>query len=378
MLHVVGDSKYGGGSVVILALARIAKSMGLDVDVLATDPVFRSEARSVGLGVVPLDVIWRPIRPLRDLRGALRLTRFLRQNRYDLVHTHTSKGGFIGRLAAKCAGVPAIVHTVHGFAFHERSHPVALRVFARLEAIAARWCDRIVTVSEFHRDWAVRLHIGRPGQVIAIPNGIDPGRVRAVRTGGEVRRDLGIPPQDIVILSVGRLATQKGLEYLLRAVRHIEVALHRPFRIVLAGTGPLHDRLASDCRSLGIDRRVQFVGFRDDPGNLLVACDLVVLPSLWEGLSIALLEAMAAGKPIVATTIGSNKEVTRNAEAALLVPPRDPAALANALVTLANDPAMAKRLADNGHRVFLERYTEERMLRQYAQVYSELLDQRRR
>ena len=121
MIHVVGDSKWGGGGTIILALADMARGLGWEVDFLTTDPICRQMAAAHGLGIIDLDVIWRDIRPLRDLRGLYRLYRFFKTHRYQLVHTHTSKAGVVGRIAARLAGVPAVLHTAHAFPFHEES-----------------------------------------------------------------------------------------------------------------------------------------------------------------------------------------------------------------------------------------------------------------
>ena len=227
----------------------------------------------------------------------------------------------MGRLAARLANVPVIVHTAHGFAFHERSPRSTSLFYSALERVASRWCDRIVSVSEFHRRWALELGICKPPEILAIPNGIaalpNPTVPRA-----ELRRRLGATDRDMVILSMARLAPDKGLEYLITAAT-ILLRTECQFRIVIAGDGPVRARLEESTRNLGVADPVDFLGFREDVSDLLAACDLVVLPSLREGLSIALLEAMAAGKPIIATSIGSHRELVCQAEIARLVAPAD-------------------------------------------------------
>jgi glycosyltransferase involved in cell wall biosynthesis len=306
------------------------------------------------------------------LGGLVRLIRFLRRERYQIVHTHTSKGGFVGRLAARLAGVPVIVHTVHGFAFHESS-PVSMRRFySALERLASGWCDRIVSVSEFHRTWGIELGMCHPRQIVAIPNGI--ADVRRNRQAGlaELRREMGAGHGDLVILSMARLAPDKGLEYLIEAATTLSQARQR-IQIVIAGDGTERGRLEQLASDLGVTQRVRFLGFRKDVGDLLAASDLVVLPSLREGLSIALLEAMAAGKPIIATNIGSQREVASHADMARLVPTADARALSEAIVRLAGDEALMARLGRTARAVYQSRYTESRMLHSYQQLYLDLL-----
>lgn len=372
ILHVIGDSKYGGGSIIIRRLAEAARDQGWDVEVLTTDPTFRRVLLDTGIGVIHLEAIWRDIRPLRDTAGFFRLYRFLLQRRYGVVHTHTSKAGFLGRLAAWLARIPVTIHTVHGFAFHEQSHFFALQGYALLERLAAHWCDRIVTVSEFHRSWALGLRIANEDKILAIPNGIPEDRVISRRSAAEVRSSLGIGADELVILTTGRLAPQKGLEYLLRAIPILSSRAERPFRVLLAGEGPMRLSLESLARELGISDFVAFLGFRDDIGDLLNASDIVVLPSLREGLSIALLEAMAAGKPIVTTTIGTNLEVVQDGVSGLLVPPKQPYALAEAIMHLFESPEFRGRLGVGARLRYEEGYTEERMIQGYMQLYAEL------
>jgi glycosyltransferase involved in cell wall biosynthesis len=211
-----------------------------------------------------------------------------------------------------------------------------------------------------------------PWQITAIPNGIAAvGRNREVGLA-EFRRQLGAQHGDLVVLSMARLAADKGLEYLIEAAT-ILPRTGRRIQIFIAGDGPARDRLEQLAGNLNVTDRVRFLGFRQDVGDLLAASDLVVLPSLREGLSIALLEAMAAGKPIIATSIGSQREVSSHADMARLVPPADAPALSEAILRLAGDPTLMDRLGTSARNVYKSRYTESRMLRSYRQLYFDLL-----
>lgn len=371
ILHILGDSKFGGDSVLVLALGRAALEHGFDVDVLATHSVFQDEIRRSALELVDLDVIRRPIRPIWDAGGLFRLSSYLRKSQYALVHTHTSKAGIVGRLAARMARVPVIIHTVHGFSFNEESGWPATIAYGCIERLAAHWCDLIVTVSEYHRSWALKKHIGELSQVVAIPNGLPPERAHPARQRDEVRDQLGVGG-DIVVLSTGRLAQQKGLEYLIRAIPLLGEGL-APIKVLIAGEGDLRRELEALTSELGVDARVRFLGFRSDVPDLLAACDLVVLPSLWEGLSVSLLEAMAAGKPVVTTSIGSNVEVTDNGDVALLVPPRNPSALANSIGRLVADDGLRHSLGLRARQRVNLHYTMTRMAEAYLAEYDRLL-----
>jgi glycosyltransferase involved in cell wall biosynthesis len=371
VLHIHGSSKFGGDSVLILELARAARERGFEVDVLATDPRFQEAVREEGLGLVDLDVIRREIRPLWDLRGLLRLTRFLSGSRYTLVHTHTTKPGVVGTLAARRAAIPAVMHTVHLFPFHEETGRVVTAAYVAAERVAARWCDRIVT---FQRDWALRVGIGSPTKVISIPNGVPTERAQSKRSRADVRAELGVG-DGFMVLSTGRLAEQKGLEYLIRAAALLRGHLPEA-RIVLAGDGPLRETLSRLVSDLRLEETVSVLGHRSDVGDLLAASDLVALPSLWEGLSISLLEAMAAGKPVVTTSIGSNREVTNDGETAALVPPKDPESLAEVIRSLAADRTRLEELGSRGQQVQRERYGLPRMLDAYMDEYDHLLRQK--
>lgn len=367
VLHVIGSSKFGGAAAIILGLAHVAKREGWEVDILATDPVFQEKVREAGFGLVTLNGINRAIRPLADLRGLWRLWRFLRAKRYTIVHTHTSKGGFLGRLAAKLAAVPVVIHTAHGFAIHEASPVTEKIAYVALERLASCWCDEIVCVSEFHRDWGSQLGLARDRKLVAVPNGIQ--RCLPTLAPAQVRESLGMAPETFAILCPSRLAPQKGIEDLLHAVLRFKGLLGGRFHVYLAGEGPAQEEYKALSAQLGLNDLVTFLGFRDDIPNLLAAADLVVLPSIREGLSISLLEAMAASKTIIATSIGSNREV----RSALLVQPGNREELASAIVRVYQDRNLAAQLAQNAGLRFRQHYTEETMLQDYRRLYLRLL-----
>jgi glycosyltransferase involved in cell wall biosynthesis len=373
LLHVVGDLKFGGRAQIIGRLAEMAQEMGWHVDVLATDPVCRRMFREHRIGVVDLDVVRRAMNPWRDLKGVFQLWQFLRRNHYDIVHTHDSKAGLVGRLAAKFAGVTGIIHTVHILVFDEESSRWARWAYVRLERIAGSACNRIVMVCDHHRRWALKLGIATEGKLIAIPNGIAASQVQPNRNGESIRQSLGIAPNTHMLLTTSRLAERKGLEHLIAAAQLIKSRGEMSFKLVFAGAGPFARHLEKLVDELGLRKEVAFLGFRSDVGNLLAAADIVVLPGLREGLSIALLEAMAASKPIVTNTIGSNQEATGSGQGALLVPANNPEALAQAIGRFAIKPAVGIAKSAKANEIFRRCYTENRMFDAYRAQYLELL-----
>lgn len=373
ILHVVGSSKFGGGSLIILELARAAAQAGFDVAVLATDSDYVNRLHDQGIKTVEVDCVKRPINPVVDALDYRKLRSVIADGRYSIVHTHTSKGGVLGRAAAWRERVPAVVHTVHGFAVHEASRPAAIKAVSLIERWAAARSHRIVTVSEFHRQWAIDLGIAPPEKLLAIPNGIDRGRVGTSRSRNEMRGELGLSDSDFVLLSAGRLAEQKGLDDLIEATAILRSQLGIDAHLLLAGNGPLRPALEEDISARFLENHVSLLGFRDDLGDLLNAADVVAAPSLREGLSISVLEAMAARKPIVASNIASNLELSENGRVAVMVPTEDPATLATSIERLALNPEEASQMGERAQERFEGFYTVDRMTSQYLALYEELL-----
>jgi glycosyltransferase involved in cell wall biosynthesis len=318
---------------------------------------------------IHLSRLRRAVHPLLDCLAVRDLGRAIRSLRPDLVHTHSSKAGFLGRLAARRARVPHIVHTPHGHVFHGYFPGMTTRLFIRLERIAAPWTDRIITLSDAEAEDHLRRGIGVRGQFATIPSGVDLAPVTAARPTPLVS---GGP----VVAAVARLVPVKGFHYLVDAAP--EVLRRCPqTRFLIVGDGERRAALEARTQAAGLADRVIFAGSRADVASVMAAADLVVLPSINEGMGRVLVMAMALGKPIVATRVGGVAELLGEGKAGLLVPPRDADALAQAISTLLLDGSKAQALGEAGRRR-APRYSAEAMLEALAQLYRDVLADGRR
>lgn len=351
---------------VVRAITDALVKRGDHVWILCLDDEVGRRFEEVGANIEHSPLWFHPINPL-DVVPFLQLYALCRRQRFDLVATHTSKGGFLGRVAARLAGIPHIIHHAHGFAFRECNRPVVRRFYIESERLAARCCDSIISVSEDHRQGGIRERVADGTKIHTVLNGID---LRPFMGADRVaaRRRLGFADNEILLCVASRLAPKKGLEYLIQSMP-AAIAQFASIQLVLFGEGPIRKSLCHEAARLGISNRIHFPGFHPDIPQLLAAFDLILQPSLSEGLSISVLEAMAAGRPLIACNIQGNREVIRHGETGLLVPPADSAALSEAIVRMLSDPAAAKTMGQNAARECRTRFSEERMIEQTIAIY---------
>lgn len=330
----------------------------------------QTETRARGVTVHVEPWLVREVHPIKDAMALWRLYRFLSRGRYDVVHTHTTKAGDLGRLAARLAGVPVIVHTLHGLPWHPE-HTRFPGVTLWIDRICARWSDALVVVSEPDCEKTIADRVGTPDQVLLIRSGIEIEAYREVAIGrGEARRRIGVPDDGFVVVSVGRLSSVKAPLELLTAFER--VARQRPeAHLVMVGDGPLRSDLQAAVAGAGLAGRVHILGIRRDVPEILRACDAFVLASLREGLARVLPQAMAAALPIVATHVDGAVDVVIPGENGWLVPLGDLGALAARLVELASDPAAARRMGERG-RARVEEFSARRMVSQLEELYTRL------
>jgi glycosyltransferase involved in cell wall biosynthesis len=309
-----------------------------------TGGILDGQARAIpDADVRLLPFLRHPISPPSDAVAVVRLAAMLRARRIELLHTHSSKAGILGRLAATLAGTPAVVHTVHGWSFNDTQPPALHRFYVALERLAARRTHALVFVAEADRDRAAALRIGDPARYHLFRSGIDRAQYVAPAGAREAtRRALGYGPGDVVVGTLACLKAQKApLDFVAAAAT---AARSDPrLRFFIAGDGELRDEVEREIAARALGDRFRLLGWRQDVAEVLSAMDLFALTSRFEGLPRAVLQAMAAGIPVVATAVGGTPEVVRDGVTGRLVPPGEPGAAASAIVALAADPGLRER-----------------------------------
>jgi glycosyltransferase involved in cell wall biosynthesis len=311
----------------------------------------------------------REISPRNDCAALVRLTRIFARERPDVVHAHTYKAGVLASVAGRLAGVPAVLFTPHGHIFSRGANIPGVPGGLRLEVLrwvtrAAQGCaDRITALSEPDLEQQLALRLSPASKYVVVRNGIDCDRF----AGPRPRLVEGGP----ILGAVGRFSEEKGHRHLLEAVALLRGRIPG-LRLVLVGYGALEGELRSRAAGLGLDGVVTFAGERDS-ADVLGGFDVFVQPSLYESQGLAILEAMAAGVPVIACDVGGVRDGVRDGETGLLVPPADPRALADAVLRLCGDPDLSRRLAERAGRDVRDRFSASAMLESYASLYRDLL-----
>jgi glycosyltransferase involved in cell wall biosynthesis len=358
ILHVCIGGEVAGGQVVALQLAHAARNRGdwVELVVPGRGP-FSERAESEGFPVHVLD-----LNRTYRVGAAARLAQLA--GRFDLLHTHTlAAANVLSRIAGRAVRVPVLAHLHIENHFRRPTEPV----LRRLDRSTARLCARLVAVSEDTRRAYERQGYPR-GRIEVVYNGVEPSETRS---NGSLRAELGLADSVPLIGEVGRLCDVKGQRELIAALASLPDAA-----LVLVGKdleegGAYQARLEREAERLGVRDRVVFAGYRDDARVLVRELDVLALPSWTEGLPLVVLEAMAERRPVVATPVGGTPELVADGETGILVPPREPAALAEALGRLLADTELRRRMGEAGERRVRERFTAEAMTTRMLELYDE-------
>jgi glycosyltransferase involved in cell wall biosynthesis len=330
------------------------------------------EAKAQGVKVVLLPSMVRSIRPFKDFKALLSLVWLIFKEKPDIVHTHSSKAGILGRLAAKIAGVPYIIHTPHGHVFYGHFGIIASKIFLWIERIFSKFTDRMVALTNGEKRDYIKLSVCPPEKLFRIHSGIDLKQFMQPNGNSlEKKRSLGLDHNGIVIGFVGWLLPIKGPMYLLKAMQHIWPD-HPTASLVMIGKGELDVELRAQALRMNANGKVKFLGWREDIHEIMPVFDLLVLPSLNEGMGRVLVEAMAAGKPVVASEVGGIPDLVKHGETGYLVRPADEKALAKGIKKILNDPEQAKLMGQRG-KEYCRQFSLEAMIQKLDDLYSDLI-----
>lgn len=321
----------------------------------------------------------RPISPIRDWRAFRELLKELRALKPHILHTHSSKTGMLGRLAARLAGVPVVVHTVHGFAFPFATSSLVHFVYFLVELIGARFCDALIVLNESDRRIAVDRLKMKPEKVHWIPNGV---RLEGfARSEGDTRSSIrqevfGADDATLCVGMVGRLWRQKNPGCLLEAAKKLLKTTDRPVKFFFIGDGELREELEQSIVAEKLQDRVTVLGWRTDVPRLLSALDVFVLPSRWEGMPLAILEAMASGLAVIVSDIPGNHDLVVHGQDGLLFGSENADDLAVQLLRLVEDGGFRHTLAAAARNKVVEHYQLETRNQKVLELYDQLMDQK--
>ncbi len=383
--HVITRMIVGGAQEnTLLCCQDLARIHGDEV-LLITGPSLGPEGglldneSASGFRVVTIDSLRRAIHPLRDYTSYFAVKRALREFKPDVVHTHSAKGGILGRLAAWSLQVPAIVHTVHGAPFHAYQSRVARGFFRACERYAAGKCHSLVSVADAMTELMVDANVAPPEKFTTVYSGmrVEPF-LEADLNREATRRELGFGSDDVVVGKIARLFHLKGHQYLIDAAHRV-VARQPNVRFLLVGDGILRSQFESQIEAAGLSEHFRFTGLVE-PARipaLLGAMDILVHTSLREGLARTLPQALLAGKPVVSYDIDGAREVVTPGETGYLLAPQSIEPLEAALLELAGDAELRQRLGQTGRERFTDRFRHQTMTAELRRIYEKLLSRHR-
>ncbi len=374
---LVVQPTIGGAAVQVRQLAASLDKDRFDVTVVSpNDGWLRDTVLSAG-GRHKTLALTRELRPLRDLRAFLDLCSLVRNEKPHLIHAHSSKAGFLGRLAGVLCRVPAVIYTPHGFAFNQ-ARGAARGLYLWLERFSGMFADRILCVSESERMVALQSQVAAPEKLVVIRNGVDlPADPRAGT--GVLRAILGIGKDTRIVAMVSRLRRPKQPEDLVLAADILgRRELPGSLRFVLIGSGALERGLRDLTRSLGLEGKVLFLGERSDVPLLMADVDIFVLASASEGMPYTILEAMAAGKPVVGSRVAGVTDLVREGVTGFCYSPGDSHELCDRLALLLGDGELRRRLGERGRALVVSDYPSRRMVIETQELYRQVLAEKQR
>jgi len=384
IVHVITRLVLGGAAKVLSAVVRDQIKRGHRVTVISGSPDgsgtwLIDTLRESGVSLLLVPSLVRPVAPQKDLLALVVLTRLFRSGRFDVAHLHTSKAGVIGSMAARAAGIRAVIFAPHGHIFQPQNHipgvpegGVRREIFRALMRIAYRLSDRIVALSRTDAREQVSLALAPAGKFTVIENGIDTEHFASVPAESvEAARNRMGPPGHKIVLFVGRFAPEKGLGHLLRAFAAVRAVV--PSTLAVLGEGPWENYYRKLAGKLGLQDSVRFLGCTQNVAPYYHAADVLAIPSFYESFGLVLLEGMASGVPVLASNVGTLPEVLCGGRYGELARPGEKEEWAAKLIHMLQAPEQVRLRAESAARYARRRYSERAMAERVACLYEEVL-----
>lgn len=378
VLHILTRMLPGGGAErnTIYTIKGLKKENYI-VDLVVGRDSDLSWHLSNDISITKLDELVRDRNLLLDLKALFSLYKIIRKGHYDVVHTHHAKAGMLGRLAARLANVPIIIHGLHGVTFHPNLNPVIRQVYIFLERISEKYTDYFISVGKDLRNKYLKHRVGSPSKYEVIHSGMEldvfhEASQLSVEYISRKKEELGLKPNDVVIGKVASLEPRKGHEYVIQAAPRI-LEKHPEVKFVFVGDGWRYQEIKTMIDSCGLNNQIILTGFRTDIAEVIATFDISLLTSLWEGLPQVLVQAAAVGKPIVTFDVEGAREVVQAGLNGFIVPLKDIDGLIQKLNVLLNNLERARNMGLKGQQLIIDNWKIETMVEKTIMFYNEVV-----
>ena len=373
LLHVITHLPIGGAQDNTLYTVELLNKDKYDISLSCNlNGELVSRAKKVKhLKLYDVPNLRREVSIINDIRAFLYLYKLIKKENFTIIHTHSSKAGFLGRVAAMLNKTPIVIHTIHGFAFHDYMNSFKKNIFIYLEKLSAKWTHGLVTVSNLNKKKVVDLGIAPIEKLKNIYSGIDL-TLFINEKNDQFRKELNLDSNHLLLGSVGRLSNQKDPITMIEAFC-IVIKRFPNAHLTLVGDGELRDEILIKIDQLQLNGRVHLTGNKNDPWKIYHSLDLFIMSSIYEGLGRSITEALSCGVPVVCTSVEGVPEIVRDNKTGILVPPKDPGALANGIIKSLNDMDNARAMAEEGRKFVNENFDVKKMVDDIDKLYDTLL-----
>ena len=373
LLHVITHLPIGGAQDNTLYTVELLNKDKYDISLSCNlNGELVSRAKKVKhLKLYDVPNLRREVSIINDIRAFLYLYKLIKKENFTIIHTHSSKAGFLGRIAAMLNKTPIVIHTIHGFAFHDYMNSFKKNIFIYLEKLSAKWTHGLVTVSNLNKKKVVDLGIAPIEKLKNIYSGIDL-TLFINEKNDQFRKELNLDSNHLLLGSVGRLSNQKDPITMIEAFC-IVIKMFPSAHLTLVGDGELRDEILIKINQLQLNGRVHLTGNKNDPWKIYHSLDLFIMSSIYEGLGRSITEALSCGVPVVCTSVEGVPEIVRENKTGILVPPKDPGALATGIIKSLNDMDNARKMAEEGRKFVNENFDVKKMVDDIDTLYDTLL-----